>query len=63
MHRVVARLLGAVIALFTPILVFADKYGVDESIRESSGNLELRDVVVGVIIIFGLIWIWKKITG
>ncbi len=39
----------------------ADKYGIDESISESTGDLS--DMVWGGVLIAGVIWLWKKIFG
>jgi hypothetical protein len=37
---------------------FADKYGVDEAMSESSGSLS--DIVWGGLLVGGIYWLWNK---
>lgn len=42
-------------------LAWADKYGVDEALSESSGSLS--DMLWGALLIGAIYWLWKKFFG
>lgn len=57
MHKIIFAAVAAIAAF--PVL--ADRYGVDESLAEGSGNLS--DMVLGALLVGAVCWLWKKFFG
>lgn len=49
---------GLVTGLSFSVVAFADKYGIDEAMSESTGGIS--DMIWGGLLIGGIYWLWNK---